>query len=179
MLAWVTGILTVIGAVQGALFVMQLLTTRAQLRAYVFLQSAGITDGRDKPGLPWSRVEIKNTGATPAYDVRHWSRIVYCAVGTDTTYVPPEDIRDLVPTSTGPGGALSAESNLGRVLEQAEIDTLAIFPPTHMLCVYGKTTYRDIFGRNRETTYRLGWAGIYPPPKGVELVHTKGGSRAT
>jgi hypothetical protein len=124
-------------------------------------------------------VSIKNTGSTPAYDIRHYTRIAFCSRGAEGSLVIPKDISSLIPTSIGPGAVLTAENGLGRALSPAEITLLSDPLVPMLLCVYGKITYRDAFGTNRETTYRLVYAGVYPVPPNTMLLHAEGGGRAT
>jgi hypothetical protein len=160
--------------------------SKRSARAYIFADSVGIRDGNYPGGVsgcPWGTVAIKNSGATPAYETRHFSRIAYCKVGDERNLDLPKDISALVPTPIPPGGSLVMEAGLGRQLTSQEIADLIPsspgFLPTHLLCVYGKVTYKDAFGKDRETEYRLVYAGIYPPAPGVSLIHTVGSSRAT
>jgi hypothetical protein len=72
-------------------------TDRAQLRAYVFQEAASLYDGgslnpkpvvnrSDQPGVSFS---IKNFGATPAYNVIHWSQIDVLEVFREETLIAP------------------------------------------------------------------------------------------
>lgn len=152
-------------------------TSRAQLRAYVFPERLGIVD---RNGVPVGISTIKNTGPTPAYDVRHWADITFCAVGAQDTYKAPDRIEGLVPTSIGPGGELSVDRPATYPLNPSQILALAAPPtPLHMLMIYGKITYRDVFNVDHETTYKVAYAGAYPPVHGVPLVYVTGGSTVT
>jgi hypothetical protein len=67
--AFATVLLTIVTACLGWLAYRQVLTTRAQLRAYVFVSSAKVTNVVDGDGMAEAHVMIKNSGQTPAYEV--------------------------------------------------------------------------------------------------------------
>lgn len=179
LLLFVTGIL-------GWIAYRQYTTTRAQLRAYVFVESASIYDGATPQnafvqatgGCPYSRVIIKNFGQTPAVKVRHVSRIVICQVGTDDAVcvMPPGILTGASSTTIGPGATTSSDHNLMRALTQFEISALQAVGQA--LFVYGLISYEDVFGISHQTTYRLGYAGGYPPHPQTTLLFADGGNNA-
>jgi hypothetical protein len=182
-----TAILTFVTLGLVLLGMEQSRTTRAQLRAYVLVESASIQDQGTLPsapvqatsGCPFARVIIKNSGQTPATEVRHISRITIGQVGTDDILcVSPTDQLIAVAPATiiGPSGTTSSDSNLGRALTPFELTAMAAVGQA--LYVYGRITYRDVFGRKHETNYRLGYAGGYPPHPQTVLLFTQNGNSA-
>jgi hypothetical protein len=182
-----TFLLLIVTGLLGLIAYRQYTTTRAQLRAYIFVESASIQDQATPPnvpvpassGCPFSRVIIKNFGQTPAINVRHFSAITVCQAGTDDTACPsPPDslIKAAAATVIGPAATTSSDSNLGRALTPYEV--AALLTVGQALYVYGRITYEDVFGRRHETTYRLGYAGVYPPHPHTTLLFTQNGNSA-
>jgi hypothetical protein len=185
----ITALATVLLALVTGLLVwivwLQFSTSRAQLRAYVFIETAGIFDGptwatADVPagsGCPGSHLVIKNFGQTPAYDVRHWSAIMVCAPGQENDICTvPDDITNSHPTTFGPGGATNMTRRFTRAINNFEIASL--FTGGLSIVAFGKITYRDAFKVDHETNYRLAYVGHYPPPQGSILAFANEGNSA-
>lgn len=181
-----TALLTLITLGLVFLGLEQSKTTRAQLRAYILTESTGIQDQGTLPnaaiqatsGCPFYRVIIKNYGQTPAIDVRHASFIVIGQAGTDNALcVLPDDATMAAAAATiiGPSGTTTSDGSLGRPLTPFEINALAAVGQA--IYVYGRIIYWDVFGRKHETTYRLGYAGVYPPHPQTTLIFTQNGNR--
>ena len=126
-------------------------TTQRQLRAYVCLDSAAVIF--PEPAVPEAQIKFKNCGQTPAYDVRGW-------IGTWFAEYP---LKEELP---------NAPRNIHKrtkTLAPGEVSTFiaarkpplppqclsALGTPKFMIYVYGKIVYRDIFGIEQFTNYRL------------------------
>jgi hypothetical protein len=165
-------------------------TSRAQLRAYVFLENAGIFDGPTWPsapqpvaaGCPCSMIAIKNFGVTPAFNVRHWANVKFVAVTPDGhlqggVLDAPAVLTGLGPSTIPPTGTTRLSRNLGRAITPYEMGLMAA--PAYAIIVYGKITYDDTFGEPHETNYCAGYSGAWPPAPGTNLVYLSEGNGAT
>jgi hypothetical protein len=159
----------------------QIATSRAQLRAYVSVSSALITNVADGSGMLEAQVVIKNGGQTPAYDVINVS-------GFAAERYPPPPTPNLIISdrqfsapgrtreSLGPGANSISITPAGRLFTVPEKASLA--SGTGIIYVYGEIRYRDAFGRGHWTKYRLMMGG----PVGVrggQLVACEEGNEAT
>lgn len=146
-------------------------TAQRQLRAYVFIQDAYITNVAPPPPLypgqirpptaaevtnpavgPVATLTIRNFGQTPAHDVIHWGNICireYPLVST----LPPKDMN--LPTTRmplSPDGRSSKNLAMSALLTPQEIQNLR--NGTHGIYVYGDIIYKDIFGNEWFSNYR-------------------------
>lgn len=144
-------------------------TATRQLRAYVCVNAARMQFM--KPGVPRVYVELKNCGQTPAYEVRGW-------VHTWFTEYPLKEVLPNAPHSLSKGKDTLAP---GRRSTYASGEKPPIPPqylsilgtPKFTMYVYGEVSYKDIFGCERTTRYRLihgGYEGTQKAQdsKGVE-----------
>jgi hypothetical protein len=157
----------------------QIATTRAQLRAYVFVRAKiihGITDNN----ILEAHVEIRNSGQTPAYDLTVVSGLAF------STYPPPQSLTLTVPDQDylslagtrmdlGPGDKTYPVTR-GRPLTSEEKANLV--SGTKAVWVYGETRYRDTFRRKQWTTYRLMIGGPFGV-SGGDLFGCEEGNKAT
>ena len=175
--ALATVLLTLATIALGYIAYEQYITTRRQLRAYIFVDTADFIDAPTPPlapnpshsGCPASGLWIKNFGTTPAYKVRHFSRVIFTPVGPDgrlppgtLTYPSSTEMGEIPATAIGPGSRTHVSRNLGRALNAAEIQILA--GAGYALVAYGRIAYVDTFGTARTTDYTIGYAGPYPVP---------------
>lgn len=168
--------------------------TRAQTRAYVFLDEVGMMDGPTPPwvlsitqalsGCPQLNTLIRNLGKTPAYNVKHFSEIIFTQVNPDgslpkgTLVYPTEDEWEKYgPTAIGPNGFTTLSRNLQRVLTAGEVQAMSATHPAFALIGYGRIRY-ETFGRTQTTDYALGYAGPYPIPPGTKFTLMKDGTNA-
>lgn len=143
----------------------QHVTTRAQLRAYVFQEGANLLDATQLPvpgpaNQPWVELIIKNSGETPAYNVVHWGNVdVREASQEELLTIPPLAVRSKL--HLPPNGFATKGLWLRRNLSPQEVADIQ----TGARCVflYGRITYTDAFGRKHFTNYRLRYSGRYPP----------------
>jgi hypothetical protein len=131
-------------------------TAQRQLRAYVCVHAVAIhfTDAETVD----VRVDIKNSGQTPAYQVRQWIRVF---IGTyplaESLPEPPDDF-DMSASVIGPDGFVSIARR-----PRPPVDAVALGTPTKTVYAYGKVYYKDAFGESRTTGYRFYYGGNEPP----------------
>lgn len=129
-------------------------TARRQLRAYVFVQSAGIKRVAIG-GTPQATILVKNSGQTPAYDVR----IAFGIAGVKNV----QELEDLAkknygatrivgPVHLSHGETLSPSCFFGGALNPAMWESLTAAKVK--LYVHGRIDYTDIFGKKHWTTLR-------------------------
>jgi hypothetical protein len=136
----------------------QIVTSRAQLRAYVAVQSGQIEAVPGK--APKAQVTVKNYGLTPAYKFR-----IVGAMGIAPSF-------ETLPPPTGdPRGTLGVLAPSGifqwymvapKVLSDEAYAHLAAGNLT--LFVYGEVHYEDAFGVSRVLKYRTMFGG----PAGIQ-----------
>jgi hypothetical protein len=144
LLTFVTGGLVWVGYVQ-------LRTTRAQLRAYAFVESAHI-EGVAIGQTPRANVTIKNFGQTPAFRLRQWARMGFQSFPLVGPI--PKTAEDTITAERplAPGGVFHVR--LGRREIDSETIT-ALQNGTHAIFIAGEIFYRDIFNRRHQTNYCL------------------------
>jgi hypothetical protein len=169
-------------------------TTRRQMRAFVYLDTISIYNiappinplpGYQPTGAqlvsreegPLAIIRIKNTGNTPAYQVRHRAVI---AVGPYPREgkLPPIDRNAPAPyASLPPGGITTKMIKAPHPLTDAQI--LGVRTGTIAIWVYGEIQYRTAFRQKRKTEFRLfhnsitGTTGI-----STEMTWAEGGNDA-
>jgi hypothetical protein len=160
----IAAFLQAIGAIGTVwLIYRQLMTSRAQLRAYVVVSSAGIVSADDdKETAPVAVVTIQNSGQTPAHDVVNVS-------GIAIDLFPPPPTLSLTITdhdfaavgrsreTLGPGNTSVSRVSAGRLLMDEE--KKGIIEGVGAIYVYGEIRYKDAFGKRRWTRYRLMMGG--------------------
>ena len=154
--------------------------SQRQLRAYVFIQEGELNDVRDPPSflpgmaaqqiiataasqlrhdlgvIPSGHLSIKNSGQTPAYDVRIWAaapwldsfpRPATLSSGSMTEY----QTQAILP----PGGEVHYPIAMNRPLTAEE--RKALIAPSGGTAVYlsGHISYKDAFGCRWRTHFRL------------------------
>jgi hypothetical protein len=99
LLVLVTIPLTLVGLCQSRIASR---TAKRQLRAYVFISKAEISDVMSDQKLT-TKLVIKNFGQTPAYKITAWLRVDIAPFPLRTA-LPPPDIQEMKNTNLGPGG---------------------------------------------------------------------------
>jgi hypothetical protein len=135
-------------------------TAKQQLRAYICMDTAELRFVNSQLS---AIVNFKNSGQTPAHEVQGW-------VGADITSHPlakvlskPLNAGLIYPKNTvGPGTGIQFMS---RRIPLTEIDILAMFTPQTTFFAYGQLTYKDVFGDQWHTSFRL----IAGGPEGVRV----------
>jgi len=135
-------------------------TAQRQLRAYICLDTAALHF--PTKNSPVAMVNFKNCGQTPAYEVHGW---IHTWITThplqEKLPALPIDYLMIASNTLGPGTltkfvAPKKPPLLGFVASQ-------LGTPQCTYYVYGQILYRDIFGKERYTNYRL----LYGGPEGV------------
>jgi hypothetical protein len=158
-------------------------TARRQLRAYVFVSRANISNATEGNGPVQSRVVIKNFGQTPAYKVVNINGFAF------DQYPPPPTL-NLTIADHEFGTAGRSRSDLGPTQSEGMTETLRR-PPLNaaeraalmngglVMYVYGEIRYLDAFGRKQRTRYRFMMGGPVGTQPGGALVACEDGNEAT
>jgi hypothetical protein len=162
----------------------QIMTTRAQLRAYVLTSRSIVTNIVTNvvhgDGVPEAQVTLQNYGQTPAHNVISVSGFAFDKYPSnpnmtisDQEFLNPSLSRELL----GPGGtSVSIIRYVGGPFTPATKASLA--NGGHIIYVYGEIRYRDVFGRTQRTKYRYmtgGPVGV----RGEQMVGCEEGNEAT
>jgi hypothetical protein len=139
-------------------------TARRQLRAYVSIDRAWIEFL--EPGVPKVTVVVKNAGLTPAHNLRHWIH----------QWIERYPLTTQLPTP--PNGFVTSSSVLGSgathnmqikhpqpIINPSFIDKIGTSEGT--IYVYGEIHYKDVFGHEHITKYRLMHGGPEKSSPGV------------
>lgn len=128
-------------------------TAERQLRAYVLVDKCRIADlevGKE----PTARVEIKNFGQTPAYDLTQTCLIRIEGFPLEKEWILKEPADgEAAKSILGPQGVLITGSRYGALLSQMQIDALA--SGHYAMYVFGRIRYSDAFKQDRSTYYTL------------------------
>lgn len=126
-------------------------TSKKQLRAYVRKSSAQIEEL--VVGLsPRVTVEFDNVGSTPAHEVVSWLGVNVTIAPTEPDLSPPKDRDSFSRGSLAPRESKSVSMTLP--IWTAENET-AFREGRVSIFAYGEVTYRDIFGEEWSTCFRL------------------------
>jgi hypothetical protein len=128
-------------------------TARAQLRAYVMIQSVALTEIHDG-GQPDAHITLKNFGQTPATHVSHWARLIFSTFPEPARPLPGRPNEDLPESTMAPGATMGVVTGLPGVPLPPEI-IAALRARTHAFYVLGEVRYMDAFGKQRETDFLL------------------------
>jgi hypothetical protein len=140
-------------------------TARRQLRAYVWGSTVRNVNIDANPFE--AQMTIKNSGVTPAYDVRCWTRLkAYSAplAAGFTFEAAPRRIG-------GPKYVVNPDSDHS-VLTQAEPaltpdEIIAVKDGKRGLYIWGEIQYRDAYKKWRRTRFRLLWVHAPPHARGM------------
>ena len=146
---------------------LQIRTGRVQLRAYVYPEAADLFETTlinppipERANIPFVQIAWKNTGQTPASNVILWSHMeVIEPINEDKLVVPPLVNRNF--TNLGSGGTGSKSFYFYRPLTQSEMSD--VFAGVKAIYLYGRIQYKDIFGDDWHTNFRLNYSGHFPP----------------
>lgn len=167
-----TALLAVITAFLAIIARGQYTTTRAQLRAYVFVGSAtcvGTPNGRS-----YIAIQISNTGQTPAYELTITSRRIFM----NYPIMSPLDRSGerLYLGVIGPGFRASHILN-DDLFRSEEVDRLKA--GTSAVLIYGRIEYRDAFRQARWTDYTFIYNAIFPARENNQIASYTSGNDAT
>ena len=126
-------------------------TAERQLRAYVCVNSAVLKF--PQPDIPEAQVHFKNCGQTPAYALRGWIHTWFTEYPLkEPLPTAPDDLRKGSETLPA-GGTTIFVAPRKPPLPPSNLALLGTEKFT--LYVYGEVRYRDIFGREQYTKFRL------------------------
>lgn len=155
-------------------------TSRRELRAYIFPENVGIyclinQIPETENGKIGSTVHIKNTGQTPAYNVKHVSHLAIWEQADEVNLVP-DSLVGAPSNSMPPGGIVTASRRMKTKItkrQQSGLNKgkLAIY-------VYGRIEYTDAFGNDQFTLYKFGFAA-WPLPENLTMSFAVTGNEAT
>ena len=139
-LVYVTWRLVVLGRDQS-------ITTRAQLRAYMFTETSKMSNIRVDQ-FPVAEITIKNVGQTPAYNVKvNSSGLVFDRFDNANRLQPLGALEETFGSEETLGAGAFRTLRVGNAncqLDQARINKLS--QQTHAIFAYGEITYSDTFG---------------------------------
>jgi hypothetical protein len=130
-------------------------TAQRQLRAYLCVPTALMKF--QKPDLPEVQVHLKNSGQTPAYDVRGWIHMWIEDYPLKVTLPEPPQDFERSSEVMGPG-TLRIFVN-ARDVPIAGRSLSLLGTPKGTIYVYGEVRYKDAFGVERYTKYRFIYGG--------------------
>ena len=136
-------------------------TAKQQLRAYVFVDEI-LVENLEDPTKAFAKIMIKNGGQTPAYEFRH---------KTGRFIRLPDDDSDFPVTPTSTSGSVSVMNpdgitKIGVDLEYSSEVIDAIREGRAILFVFGRITYKDIFGKEQESCFRCTYGGANRDARG-------------
>lgn len=126
-----------------------------QLRAYVCVSTALIKFAR--PDIPEAQIHIKNCGQTPAYDVRHWIGMWIEEYPLKVVLAEPPPDFSMSTALLAPGG--ESIMIFPKPLPVPPDSIKLLGKPEGTIFIYGKVAYKDGFGKERYTNYRLMYGG--------------------
>ena len=171
-------------------------TAVRQLRAYVFCNNVTFVDsGRlaqaadqmnrgelktmlprlSAPNIPVALISIRNSGQTPAYGLAHFAYIDVMETRVEHAINIPEIPANAPRNPLGAGAEATKNLDRGPLTQQ---DIADILTATRAIYVFGRIDYRDAFGRNRWSTYKLRYTGVYPPVDFPTLTYCDTGNEA-
>jgi hypothetical protein len=183
-----------IGAASGALLTFitaglvwvgyrQIVTSRAQLRAYVYVHSARVINAAEGEGPLIAHVVIKNFGETPARRVTNVSgfaidryplpETVILTINDHEFSAPNRSRSDLAPTQAEEMIDVARRPPLAAHERQALIDGEVV------IVLYGEIRFLDVFGRKQWKTYRMMLGGPVGVRPGGSLVACDDGNDAS
>jgi hypothetical protein len=134
-------------------------TAMRELRAYVCMSEAVIEFRQER--APEVMVYIKNCWKPPAYDVRWWNQMWLADYSPKAAL--PEPPPNFVTTASLLAPGEKPHVMLARPDEPFPEQLMPkLGTPECTLFVYGKVVYRDAFGFQRYTRYRLMYGGLEP-----------------
>jgi hypothetical protein len=128
-------------------------TAKRQLRAYVFVYSAEISNIMSDQNVAVTLV-VKNFGQTPAYKLSAWLGVDILPFPLKTPLSSAADIQQIANTNIGPGGEQAMKFSSDRPIP---VELRDEFEPQKISAVYvhGTIKYVDAFKIRRFTNFRL------------------------
>jgi hypothetical protein len=190
VLGWFTAVFAalaaVIYAVQAVIFQNQLdiarqqfklaeKTSKAQLRAYVFVNYAIVSNFGDTTKPLAANVSLKNSGQTPAYKLKGWIGLKGEAFPFSGKFETLGEERR-IPTVIGPGGAFAYVLPWKRPLTEEENTLLR--NGTLAFYVWGEVTYNDAFENSCFMKFRYYFGGDMGTPEDGHMATASEGNDA-
>jgi hypothetical protein len=122
-------------------------TAQRQLRAYLAIADGSVYFIRDD--VLRAHIRIVNSGQTPAHDV---NPAIYSEIRV------PKDDKVFPPVTPMPHKqpiAPNSEWTVGYEIGLSPEESQAVYEQRKLVYVWGRVTYRDIFGRSQEVNFRL------------------------
>jgi len=126
-------------------------TAQRQLRAYICLDSAAVVF--PQPAVPEAQVVFSNCGQTPAYDVRGWIHTWFTAYPLRVTLPEAQDNFRKGSETLAAGRKTTFVAARKPPLPPQQLAALG--SPQFTLFVYGRILYKDTFGKDQFTNFRL------------------------
>jgi len=156
--------LVIVGAIQFLALIVQAVmffltlrqmrdSSQRQLRAYVCLDSGMLAF---EENAFEAQVHMRNCGQTPAYKVRQWMHVWIESYPLQVTLPEPTQDFPMSVAVLPPDGEhiMAREPGI-----QPPAPAVTLGGPHRTVYVYGKVSYRDIFGKEQRTEYRLVFGG--------------------
>jgi hypothetical protein len=144
-----------------------------QLRAYVTVDGAAISKfgGKEPPEF---QVILKNTGQTPAYEIKGFTGVFMGDFPYRQTFPTVGGVQSF-PSVLGAGSIMRGIVPTARSLSDAEI--AAIKDGTGAIYGFGGVSYKDAFGDSHLTKYRFFFGGTAGArPDGLMMATEQGNS---
>jgi hypothetical protein len=132
-------------------------TAERELRAYVCVESSSGAESREDPSWPTFKIEAKNFGKTPAFDVITWIGVAVQEYPMTSEFPNPPDEEPQSKTILGPECNTTLIGTFRRKPNAFEVG--AVNNGTGAIYVQGRVDYKDAFGKPRFTTFCLVWRG--------------------
>jgi hypothetical protein len=176
----ITAVSTVLLAIitAGLVFVVyvQIITARAQLRAYLLVDQTSVFNVTGDSS-PYVEIVFKNTGLTPAYKVRTYLAPLIFTEFENANVLPIIPRSNLVSEETiGPQQIRKSRfDDMTNMVDIAMV--MQLHAGTHAIFAYGVTDYIDAFGKPRITEFRFFTGGPIGLHRGNALsAHHEGNS---
>ncbi len=127
-------------------------TEKRQLRAYVFPEKFTLVNAIG-PGLPKLRGEFKNSGQTPAFGVTGCSDFIWGPYPPTRDFTLIDNPQTESEGSVGPGIAITVDLPLDSPIAKEDREALRLGKLA--IYFYGWISYRDIFGNQHKTNFRV------------------------
>ena len=141
-------------------------TAKRQLRAYVAISDYAIIPDINEPHKIRAIVTYQNVGETPAKDVSATLFVLAGAGAFNDANPRQEPLIDRAGGLAVIGKGSSKQTAIAVEVDGAPADIL--LNGDYWVCVYGRISYRDVFGANQETRY---CAYVDPIIRAVGMVH--------
>jgi hypothetical protein len=132
-------------------------TAERELRAYVCVESSTGAEAAEDRRWPTFKIEVKNFGKTPAFDVVTWIGVGIQEYPLTSEFPEPPDEEPQSKTILGPECKTTLIGIFRRTPNTSEIE--AINSGMGAIYIQGRIEYKDAFDKSRFTTFCLVWRG--------------------